>query len=199
MLASLRCSSFLVAAALGSLLLACPRKTSPHRGRSVPVCATQDCATGRIVDDGCADDGRCASCVNACPSPLTGSTSSSIASVPDASSGEPRGGSDATLDAAPAPPAQLRALAGAGTSGVFWIPEKGDFPDADLLLLPDGRYFTHQHDRPASAGTWRMNGDTLTLDGWMGDEQYEISDVHIDGHELRGSAGGVKLVLRRMR
>ncbi|MFN7697821.1 MAG: hypothetical protein ACK6CU_09830 [Deltaproteobacteria bacterium] len=37
------------------------------RGRSSPVCATQDCATGRILDDGCSDDGRCASCIHPCP------------------------------------------------------------------------------------------------------------------------------------
>ena len=199
MLVSPSCSTFLVAAALGSLLSACPRKTTANRGRSVPVCATQDCASGRIVDDGCTDDGRCASCVNACPSLLTATTSSSFARGPDASSDEPRGGGDAALDAAPAPPLQLRALAGEGTAGVFWIPVKGDFPFEDLLLSRDGHYFTHLHDHPAAVGTWRIDGDSLTLDGWMGDGQYVISGVHVDEHELRGFAGSTTIVLHRMR
>jgi hypothetical protein len=43
---------------------ACQRR-APRR--STPVCAVQDCRTHRIIDDGCASDGRCASCVNACP------------------------------------------------------------------------------------------------------------------------------------
>jgi hypothetical protein len=41
------------------------------RGRTAPVCAVQDCATGARVDDGCSDDGRCLSCVNMCPPPTT--------------------------------------------------------------------------------------------------------------------------------
>jgi hypothetical protein len=36
-------------------------------GRASPVCAVQDCATGNIIDDGCAADGRCLSCVTPCP------------------------------------------------------------------------------------------------------------------------------------
>lgn len=42
-------------------------RTHSSRGRPQPVCATQDCATGKMLDDGCSDDGRCMSCVNACP------------------------------------------------------------------------------------------------------------------------------------
>jgi hypothetical protein len=38
-----------------------------RRGRSTPICAVQDCATGKTIDDGCSDDGRCLSCINACP------------------------------------------------------------------------------------------------------------------------------------
>jgi len=38
-----------------------------RRTRATPVCATQDCATKKIIDDGCAADGRCASCLNPCP------------------------------------------------------------------------------------------------------------------------------------
>ena len=197
-----------VAAALGWLLLACPGKTHANRGRSVPVCASQDCATSRILDDGCTDDGRCASCVNACSglpavsgaaSSGAAPTSSSVAPVPDAPSQAPRGAGKGTLVAAPASPLKLRALAGEGTDGVFWIPVKGDFPFEDLLLGRDGQYFTHLHDRPAAFGTWRMDGDTLTLNGWMGDGQYVIRGVHIDEREFRGFAEGAPIVLRRMR
>jgi hypothetical protein len=88
-------------------------------------------------------------------------------------------------------------LAGDETTVVFWLPVKGDFPFEDLLLSRDGSYVTHLHQRPGSIGTWRMEGDTITLDGWMGDEQYEIRDVHVDGHELRGVAEGKELVMRR--
>jgi hypothetical protein len=172
-LVSPRCCTFFVAAALGSLLLACGRKTPAPRGRSVPVCATQDC--------------------------VVGSTSSSVAPLPDASSHEPSGGGDAAPDAAPAPPLQLRALAGDGTAGVFWIPAKGDFPFEDLLLQRDGQYVTHLHDRPGAFGTWHMDGDTLTLDGWMGDGQYVLRGVHVDAHELRGLEGSTTIVLHRMR
>jgi hypothetical protein len=205
---SRRCSTFLVGAALGSLLLACPRKTTAQRGRSVPVCATQDCATGRILDDGCTDDGQgcrakeCVACVNACPSLPAAPTPPSLAPVHDASSNEPREGGDGTLDggdaapdAAPAPPRQLRLLAGDETTVVFWLPVKGDFPFEDLLLDRQGRYYTHIHHHIGCMGNWRMDGDTITLDGWMGDELYVISDVHVDEHELRGVGGD--LVMRR--
>jgi hypothetical protein len=40
-----------------------------QRGRSTPVCAVQDCASGKTIDDGCSDDGRCLSCINPCPPP----------------------------------------------------------------------------------------------------------------------------------
>ena len=68
--------SFALAALAAALVLAtaCETSRGAPRGRTEPVCAVQDCATGRIVDDGCADDGRCASCVNPCapaPSPTT--------------------------------------------------------------------------------------------------------------------------------
>jgi hypothetical protein len=58
---------------LALALVACGKKpdANPHPDRKVPVCAQQDCATGQIVDDGCAIvDGKksCLSCVNACPS-----------------------------------------------------------------------------------------------------------------------------------
>jgi hypothetical protein len=191
-------SKFLLAAVLGSLLLACPRRTPAQRGRSVPVCATQDCATGRILDDGCTDDGRCASCVNACPNLLV-VDGDAAREVRDASSSRPSGGDDAALDAAPAQPLQIRALAGEGTAGVFWIPVKGDFPFEDLLLRRDGQYVTHLHDRPGAFGTWHMDGDTLTLEGWMGDGQYVLRGVHVDAHELRGVAESTTIVLRRMR
>jgi ferredoxin len=197
-------SAFLVGATFGSLLLACERRTPAERNRSVPVCATQDCATGRIVDDGCTEDRRCASCVNACPSALVidgdGSRAVPEASVPvpaTSISSFSEGDAGDFVDAAPAPPQQLRALAGKGTGGVFWIPVKGDFPFEDLMLLRDGHYFTHLHEHPASSGTWRMDGDTLTLDAWMGDGQYVLRAVHVDAHELRGLTGSTPIVLHR--
>jgi hypothetical protein len=191
-LVSPRCPTFLVAAALGSLLLACLRKAPAQRGRGVPICATQDCATGRILDDGCTDDGRCASCVNACPSlaVTTSSVAVDAAPAPPPTPAPPP---------PPAPPPQLRTLAGEGTTGVFWIPVKGDFPYPDLLLQRDGRYITHLHDRPAAFGTWRLEGDTLTLEGLMGDGPYVLRRVHVDEHELRGFAEGTMIVMHRMR
>lgn len=58
--------------ALILLLAACKKEPSKvHRtGRTKPVCATQDCATKTITDNGCADDGSCLSCVNMCPSDM---------------------------------------------------------------------------------------------------------------------------------
>jgi hypothetical protein len=47
------------------LLLAAPC-VAPRSDRSNPVCAVQDCVTGEILDDGCAHDGRCKSCINDC-------------------------------------------------------------------------------------------------------------------------------------
>jgi len=47
------------------LLLADPC-TQPTSNRAVPTCAVQDCDTGKILDDGCAADGRCKSCINDC-------------------------------------------------------------------------------------------------------------------------------------
>jgi hypothetical protein len=168
---SARRSTLLVAAALGSLLPACPRKTSENRDRSVPV------SDLLIVDAG-------------------GSGEVRDATLP---SSQPSEGGDVAFDAPPAPSLQLRALAGEGTAGVFWIPVKGDFPFEDLLLQRDGQYVTHLHDRPGAFGTWHMDGDTLTLDGWMGDEQYVLRGVHVDAHELRGVVGSTTIVLRRMR
>jgi hypothetical protein len=59
----------LAAASLLSFALAgCPSKM--HK-RSDPVCALRDCASGKIIDDGCSDDGRCASCVSPCGTGIT--------------------------------------------------------------------------------------------------------------------------------
>jgi hypothetical protein len=30
------------------------------------VCAVQDCKSGEIIDDGCADNGKCSPCINDC-------------------------------------------------------------------------------------------------------------------------------------
>jgi hypothetical protein len=55
-----------VALALFALSISCGRSVSAARkGRKEPVCATQDCATGKVLDDGCDEKGRCVSCINA--------------------------------------------------------------------------------------------------------------------------------------
>lgn len=82
---------------------------------------------------------------------------------------------------------------------MFWKPEKGEFSDEDLLVYPNGEYITHLHDRPASSGRWSLRGDTLTLDHWLGDRTFVIRGLRIDGDELRGSAEGAPLVMRRAR
>jgi hypothetical protein len=43
--------------------LGCP---GGNKHRNLPVCAIQDCETGEIVDDGCAEDGSCRRCINDC-------------------------------------------------------------------------------------------------------------------------------------
>lgn len=47
--------------------------TAKPTATATPRCAVQDCATKKILDDGCVDDGKggklCASCVNPCPAP----------------------------------------------------------------------------------------------------------------------------------
>jgi hypothetical protein len=51
--------------ALGSALAsACPDNF--HNPRTEPVCALQDCASGKILDDGCAENGKCKPCINDC-------------------------------------------------------------------------------------------------------------------------------------
>lgn len=49
-----------------------PTSTATPSGQK-PRCATQDCKTKQMIDDGCVDDGKsgrlCASCINACPPP----------------------------------------------------------------------------------------------------------------------------------
>ena len=62
--------------ALGAVLLlhAAGCRKSSHdaqeagtTSRSTPVCAIQDCESRVVIDDGCTSDGRCLSCINACP------------------------------------------------------------------------------------------------------------------------------------
>jgi len=49
------------------LLTACPpAPTSPAMRPRDPTCAVRDCATGKIIDNGCTADGRCETCVNFC-------------------------------------------------------------------------------------------------------------------------------------
>jgi hypothetical protein len=64
---TLRCATIISALAI---VLACNDKGAieQRKGRKKPTCAVQDCASGKIVDDGCDESGRCASCVNSCTS-----------------------------------------------------------------------------------------------------------------------------------
>jgi len=64
---ALQCAMMIVTLVV---VLACDEKKSieQRKGRKEPICAVRDCTTGRIVDDGCDEGGRCASCVNACTS-----------------------------------------------------------------------------------------------------------------------------------
>lgn len=69
----------IIALAIGVMSIArvgCREPANARSKRTQPVCATQDCATGKVIDDGCAADGRCASCVNACAAPIKSSSSS---------------------------------------------------------------------------------------------------------------------------
>jgi hypothetical protein len=34
--------------------------------RATPLCATRNCDTGEVIDDGCSADGKCLSCSNDC-------------------------------------------------------------------------------------------------------------------------------------
>jgi hypothetical protein len=46
-------------------LSACPGNfVNPDR--PTPVCAVRDCASGKIIDDGCSADGQCLKCSNDC-------------------------------------------------------------------------------------------------------------------------------------
>jgi hypothetical protein len=53
------------------VVVACGSSARGH-GRKVPVCAVQDCATGRMIDDGCVErwlgTKDCLACVNFCQS-----------------------------------------------------------------------------------------------------------------------------------
>ena len=55
---SLACHGVLIV-----LTTACPGEWN---SRTTPICAEQDCKTGEILDDGCAADGKCKSCINDC-------------------------------------------------------------------------------------------------------------------------------------
>lgn len=72
---------FVAASMLGIGLEGCPPKVQK---RSDPVCAVRDCATGKIIDDGCTEDGRCASCVSPCGNDngITPTTSELPAALP---------------------------------------------------------------------------------------------------------------------
>jgi hypothetical protein len=58
---ALRFAASCVAAAA---IAGCPEPARPPRAQ--PVCAVQDCKSGEIIDDGCADNGKCSPCINDC-------------------------------------------------------------------------------------------------------------------------------------
>jgi hypothetical protein len=133
----------------------------------------------------------------------TGSTAAPFGSStpPDASAvtGAPadRGERIDASTPSPAPPALLRALAGKDDWGLAWIPVKGQFLFDDLVLHPDGTYDTHLHERPGSFGHWRVDGDTLTLDAWLGDGEFVVRGLRVDGRRLQGGSSDGPLVMRR--
>ncbi|HXK17936.1 MAG TPA: hypothetical protein VNG33_09045 [Polyangiaceae bacterium] len=94
--------------------------------------------------------------------------------------------------------ALARALAGrTGTPGIFWMAKIGGFLDEDLLLMPDGTYITHLHQHPGSAGEWSLEGDVLTLHGWLGDRTFVVRSLRIQGNELRGVGEDGPLVMKK--
>lgn len=48
-----------------------------------------------------------------------------------------------------------------------------------------------------STGTFRLEGTTLTLHGWMGDGDWVVSSVRVTDATLEGMAEGKPLVMRR--
>lgn len=59
-------SAVIIAAFIIGLTCDDKKGTEQRKGRKEPICAVQDCATGKIIDDGCDETGRCASCINSC-------------------------------------------------------------------------------------------------------------------------------------
>jgi hypothetical protein len=59
-----RVPRFAVSCVAVAFIVGCPEPARPPRAQ--PVCAVQDCKTGEIIDTGCADDGKCISCINDC-------------------------------------------------------------------------------------------------------------------------------------
>ncbi|MGH7436042.1 MAG: hypothetical protein ACRENE_10250 [Polyangiaceae bacterium] len=94
------------------------------------------------------------------------------------------------------------ALALAGDDGgVFWLPapneERTGILSDDVLLLPEGAFITHIHERPGVAGRWRLSGDTLLFDFGGGTKNLAITSVRVRKRELQGLVDGRPVVLRR--
>jgi len=123
------------------------------------------------------------------PSDVASAPADAVAPTIDASA--------SPVDAGATSRALADALAGTSDDGVFWIPVSGAFIDEDLLLEPDGRYVTHLHERPASSGTYTVIGDTLTLEGYLGDGRFVVEHVTVRDGVLRGVAEGAPLVMKR--
>jgi hypothetical protein len=115
------------------------------------------------------------------------------------SSAAPSDGAPPSATPPPASPQLVRLLAGEGDDGVFWVAERGDPLLADdVLIMPDGHYITHLHERPASSGKWWVTGDALILDHWLGDQVLTVMSLDVDETRLRGVVRGKPVVLRRL-
>lgn len=86
-------------------------------------------------------------------------------------------------------------LVGANDEGLFWLPVRGQetFGDEDLLLFADGRYLTHLHERPASAGRFRFEQNRLTLEHWLGDRTLVLEDLQLEEGRMRGRIGATQV------
>ncbi len=114
----------------------------------------------------------------------------------------PSAGPSAVTAPASAAASDLRSsLTGTDEGGRFWIPtaRAQGFDDADLLLTPDGRYVTHLHDRPSSAGPFSLDGDTLTLHQWSGDATLVMRELRLEGSVLRAKGVDGELEFERLR
>jgi hypothetical protein len=168
-----------------------------HRNATLPalslaLLATIACRTGEAA--GAGDRAAASSIVSlpaaTAPTVATPAPSVTIPSSPATAAVT----APASVDAAPSDPRLAVALA--STEGTAWVSATGDLGVEDVMFFSDGRYISHLHQRPFSAGPWRLNGETLTLEGWMGQYSLVIEHVHLKGKEVHGMVDGAELALR---